>query len=142
MAPIFLDRYVAGMNGLGLGQDAFTAIKSNLKGVDAYRNLTKVTGSDAETSRLLNDWGIPGHSFAGQGGKGLDNYVMYNPDDIQIMRRIKSGLDSPIESFRSYPNDVHQAVNNFKLNPADAQPKGLLQKIQELSNKRLRELDW
>jgi hypothetical protein len=138
----FLDKYVAGMNDLGLGQDAFTAIKSNLKGKDAYRNLTKVTGSDTETSRLLNDWGIPGHSFAGQGGKGLDNYVMYNPDDMQIIRRIKAGLDSPIESFRNYPVDVHRAVNNLKLNPADARPKGLLQKIQELSNKNLRELEW
>jgi hypothetical protein len=138
----FLDKYVAGMNDLGLGQDAFTAIKSNLKGKDAYRKLTKVTGSDTETSRLLNDWGIPGHSFAGQGGQGLDNYVMYNPNDIQIIRRIKSGLDSPSESFRGYPVDVHRAVNDFKLNSADAQPRTLLQKLKELSNKNLRDIEW
>lgn len=138
----FLDKYVAGMNDLGLGQDAFTAIKSNLKGRDAYKNLTKITGSDTATSQLLNSWGIPGHAFVGQGGKGLDNYVMYNPENIQIIRRISSGLDNPIESFRNYPVDVHRAVDNLKLNPADAQPKGLLQKIQELSNNNLRDIEW
>lgn len=138
----FLDKYVAGMNDLGLGQDAYTAIKSNLKGRDAYRNLTKITGSDTATSQLLNSWGIPGNSFAGQGGKGLDNYVMYNPENIQIIRRIKSGLDSPIESFRQYPKNVDRVVNDFNLNPADIQPKTILQKLQELSNKGLREVDW
>ena len=67
---------------------------------------------------------------------------MYNPENIQIIRRIKSGLDSPIESFRQYPKNVDRAVNDFNLNPADIQPKTILQKLQELSNKGLREVDW
>jgi hypothetical protein len=53
-------------------------------------------------SKLLKEFGIPGHSFPGQGGQGKPNYVMYDPKDIEIKRRIKGGLDSPVKGFVDY----------------------------------------
>lgn len=57
---------------------------------------------EKEVPKILNKHNIPGHEFAGQGGQGLPNYVIYNPENIEIIRRIRGGLDSPRQSFIDY----------------------------------------
>jgi hypothetical protein len=57
---------------------------------------------DESISALLKDFGIPGHAFYGEGGKGLNNFVIYNPADIEIKRRIRGGFDSPMKGFVDY----------------------------------------
>lgn len=133
-------RVISAMNQLGEKNIDMSGFNSRMAD-SAYDKLRNYHG-DSKLSELLLSRGVPGHAFAGQGGKGLDNYVMYNPDDMQIIRRIKSGLDNPIESFRSYPKSVHQAVNDFGLNSADVQPRTLVQKLKELSNNKLKDIEW
>ena len=110
-----------------------------LTGKDLYRHLNY----SGRASKNLLDQGIPGHSFYGQGGRGLPNYVMYNPEDIQIMRRIKSGLATPrpdSPNFGGYPGAVSQIVNKYNLDPSQAVPKGLIQRLSELQNSNLKDI--
>jgi hypothetical protein len=69
-----------------------------LRGEDLY-TLMNYYGT---ASKELKALGVPGHSFPGQGGQGKPNYVMYDPADIEIKRRIKGGLDSPVKGFVDY----------------------------------------
>jgi hypothetical protein len=69
-------------------------------GEQVYKEFQRDLGDN--TSYLLKRYGIPGHSFPGQGGKGQPNYVMYDPKNIEIKRRIKGGLDSPVKGFVDY----------------------------------------
>jgi hypothetical protein len=121
--PKVVDSYTSLMDSLGLSKDAANAVKSNLKGANVYQNISNAVGGYAEASKLLDRFGVPGHSFAGQGGKGLDNYVMYNPDNIEIVRRIYAGLENPRNSFKYYPKKVHELVNTHKTDPGNIQPK-------------------
>lgn len=114
---------------------------SQLYGEDLYRHLNY----SGNASKNLLDQGIPGHTFAGQGGHGLPNYVMYNPEDIQIMRRIKSGLATPrpdSPNFGGYPGAASQLVNTHNVDPGQAVPKGLIQRLSELSNSSLKDINW
>jgi hypothetical protein len=72
-----------------------------MTGKEVYSNIAEDYSKDKATE-VLRKHGIPGHSFAGQGGKGKPNYVMYDPKDIEIKRRIKGGLDSPVKGFVDY----------------------------------------
>jgi hypothetical protein len=80
-------------------------LKPEMTGRDAYNKISNNldwTVDDAETSKLLKDVGIPGHAFPGQGGFGPSNYVMYDPNDIEIVRRITGGLDSKRKGIADY----------------------------------------
>ena len=114
---------------------------SQLYGEDLYRHLNY----NGKASKNLLDQGIPGHTFDGQGGRGLPNYVMYNPEDIQIMRRIKSGLATPrpdSPNFGGYPGAVSQIVNKYNIDPSQAVPRGLIQRLSELQNSNLKDIEW
>jgi hypothetical protein len=74
----------------------------NLTGQDMYNRLTAASEGPDNARDILLDVGIPGHSFTGQGGKGKPNYVMYDPKQIEIKRRIRGGLDSPVKGFVDY----------------------------------------
>jgi hypothetical protein len=71
----------------------------NPMGSDLHRYVNRMYGKD-EAANILRESGIPGHSFTGQAGKGEPNYVIYDPADIEIVRRIRGGLDSPSPNAR------------------------------------------
>jgi hypothetical protein len=55
-----------------------------------------------EAMDMLKKAGIPGHSFPGNSGKGAPNYVIYDPENIEILKRVKGGLDSPSPRARKH----------------------------------------
>jgi hypothetical protein len=55
------------------------------EGRSIYDALTKMTGSEKEASKLLNDYGIKGISY--NGGIDGEARVIFNPDDIVIGRK-------------------------------------------------------
>jgi hypothetical protein len=71
----------------------------NPDGSHLHKYLRQYYGKD-EAANILREAGIPGHSFTGQAGKGDPNYVIYDPADIEIVRRIRGGLDSPSPNAR------------------------------------------
>ncbi|RKZ82284.1 MAG: hypothetical protein DRQ39_10900 [Gammaproteobacteria bacterium] len=63
----------------------------------AYRKMQKELGKGATTDYLL-ERGIPGHSTPS--GYGYNEYIMYSPDDVKTIRRIRGGLDNPSPKAR------------------------------------------
>ena len=85
------------IKGMGILNSSYGKAKS---GKDLFERLEHIHGQNA-VKKVLTDAGIPGHSFLGQGGKGLSNYVIYDPNDIKILRRIYAGLDNPSNEKRN-----------------------------------------
>ncbi|MDR3158604.1 MAG: hypothetical protein LBU11_06265 [Zoogloeaceae bacterium] len=73
------------------GGNAYLHLNRRFTGAEIYHELENVLGSDEKASRLLNQYGIPGHRFLdGQSrdkGEGSHNYVIYDEKAIEILKK-------------------------------------------------------
>ena len=92
--------------------DLMSRMPDSSSGQDVYKELRHYAGAagDEGVSKGLLSAGVPGHTFRGQGGKGADNYVMYNPDDIDVVRRIRGGRDNPSPAARKSLEDYTKSL--------------------------------
>lgn len=70
------------------------------QGID--QSIFELVNGPIDVKKTLIDSGIKGLQFIGQGGKGRPNYVMFDPNDIEIYRRIYKGLDNPSTNARNF----------------------------------------
>ena len=75
-------------------QETESAISRAIIGMDGgsvYRDLSRMLGSDAEASKVLNQAGIPGIRYLDAGsrdtGKGTRNFVVFDEDIVKILNR-------------------------------------------------------
>ena len=83
---------------------------SERTGESAFRKLEQSQGTNI--GKLLDSLGVPGHSFNGQGGDGLPNFVIYDPKNIEVIRRIRAGMDNPSSAAGRWAADLSSIVNN------------------------------
>jgi len=100
----------AGYNSGNISMNGFM----NRSAESAYDKLRGAYG-DSKLSKLLNSLGVPGHMFNGQGGAGTPNYVIYDPNNIDIIRRIRAGIDNPRSTASEWPNRLSDRVSELGL---------------------------
>jgi hypothetical protein len=86
------------------------------EGKSIYDAITDMTGSPEEASNLLNKYGVKGISYDGA-VDGKSN-VVFNPDDIEIVRRFYNQPQA-MEYFQKFQPNFGAVVNSIETNPVN-----------------------